>query len=426
MIQSLSIKNFLSFKNEVKFSFEATNDKKLEDYQVVEVVPGVKLLKLGVVYGANASGKSNLLNAFEFLKDFWFSITESKDEDTGVIPFLLDAKTPDKPSKFKLVFFVEAVKYVYSLKISDDYVLLEKLDFYPGVQPANIFERKLVNSVSEITFGPLIKVSQIAKGEINIKCLPNMSFFAAYNQVNTNIRSIDSSIKWMNNQFMNIIEPKTKLVHFVEELMSEDNEIKENILSYLQKADINISDIDSEIVEEDVPEFFISNFLKLNVPSEEKERLKKDRIIKITKTTFEHKIINEDNSESLYNLPIEWQSEGTQRIFGLSGAILTTLKRNAFLAIDEIESKLHPRLIEYVIERFLRESEQSQLLVTTHYDGLLEEDDLLRKDNIWFTEKQEDASTNLYSLSDFKAVNRIASLQKAYKYGKFGAVPNIE
>ena len=426
MIHSLSIQNFLSFKEEATFSFEATKDKKLEDYQVVEVVKGVRLLKLGIIYGANASGKSNLINAFEFLKDFWFTKTDTKDEETEVIPFLLDAKTPNEPSKFKLVFFVGGIKYLYILEISEDFILFEKLDYYPGNQPANVFERKLKNNVSEITFGPKIKVSQIAKKEITIKCLPNMSFFAAYNQVNTLIKDVHSAIDWMSNQFMNTVEPKTRLVNYVEGLISENIEIKKNILSYLQKADFNISNVNVEIEKEDIPDFFISKILESNAPTEEKERIKKERTINVTKTTFEHKVINADQSESYYNLPIELQSEGTKRIFGLSGAILTTLEKNAFLAIDEIESKLHPRLIEYVIERFLRESVQSQLLVTTHYDGLLEEDDLIRKDNIWFTEKNKDASTKLYSLSDFKAVNRITSLQKAYKYGKFGAIPNIE
>jgi len=78
-----------------------------------------------------------------------------------------------------------------------------------------------------------------------------------------------------------------------------------------------------------------------------------------------------------------------------------------------------------VIEYFLRNSQQAQLLITTHYDGLLEEEDLLRNDNIWFTSKKDSGSTEIYSLADFKGINRISSLQKAYKYGKFGAVPNI-
>ncbi|MBA7534466.1 hypothetical protein ES705_26713 [subsurface metagenome] len=313
MIQSLSIQNYLSFKDEMTFSFEATKDKKLEDYQVVEVTPGVKLLKLGVIYGANASGKSNLLSAFEFLKDFWFSTTDSKEEDIRIIPFLFDAETPNKPSIFKLVFFVDVKKYLYTLEISSDFVLSEKLDYYPGTQPANVFERRLKNNVSEIIFGPKININQIAKDEITIKCLPNMSFFAAYNQVNTKIHEIDLVIDWMGNGYMDSINPKTFLVKYAENLISEKTEIKKSILSYLQEADFNISDINTEIVKEDIPEFFISNITKLNVPDEEIERIKKERTINITKTTFKHKIIDNNKNEHYFNLPIELQSEGTER-----------------------------------------------------------------------------------------------------------------
>ena len=120
-----------------------------------------------------------------------------------------------------------------------------------------------------------------------------------------------------------------------------------------------------------------------------------------------------------------FESDGTIRTFGLAAQVQKALENNAFLAVDEIESSLHPKLIEYIIERFLKESEQAQLLLTTHYDGLLEEDDLLRKDTIWFTEKNTDGSSALYPLTDFKGLNRISSLRKAYKFGKFGAVPNL-
>ena len=117
-----------------------------------------------------------------------------------------------------------------------------------------------------------------------------------------------------------------------------------------------------------------------------------------------------------------FESDGTIRTFGLAAQVQKILERDAFLAVDEID--LHAKLIEYIIERFLKESEQAQLL-TTHYDGLLGEEDLLRKDNVWFTEKNLDGSSVLYPLTDFKGLNRISSLQKAYKFGKFGAVPNL-
>jgi hypothetical protein len=140
---------------------------------------------------------------------------------------------------------------------------------------------------------------------------------------------------------------------------------------------------------------------------------------------FTHKVFDKNGVESEHELPESLQSKGTLRTMGISGIVKRAVDKNAFIAIDEIESSLHPRLVEFILESFLKQSEQSQLVLTTHYDGFLEEEDLLRNDNIWFTSKQKDGSTELYSLTDFKGLNRISSLQKAYKYGKFGAIPNI-
>ncbi|KAA6328920.1 hypothetical protein EZS27_022226 [termite gut metagenome] len=428
MIFELKIKNFLSFKEEVTFSFEATRDKSFEDYQVVEVAPNTRILRLAIVYGANASGKSNLLDTFEFLRNFWFNITESKDEETGVISFLLDKYTPTKSSEFSLIFYVEGVKYSYSLELEQKKVISEKLFIYPGTQPALIFERKLNENISEITFNTKrIKISPAVKDEITVKCLANMSVFAAYNQVNVAIPDIDNVIKWMKFQFMQSISPNTGLISYAENQVSKNQNIKNYILDFLHKADYNITNVNTETINEDVPDKMLSFLLNEmdEIPTDEKERLKKEKTVKLTKTEFEHRILNHEGTPEFYKLPKRLQSEGTLRTFGLSTAIRKTIEKNAFLAIDEIESSLHPKLVEFIIEDFLKQKGQSQLLLTTHYDGLLGEDDLLRKDSIWFTNKKEDGSTELYSLADFKGVNRMSSLQKAYKYGKFGAIPNI-
>ncbi|MCD4683065.1 MAG: ATP-binding protein [Bacteroidales bacterium] len=425
MIHSLSIKNYLSFKDEVIFSFEASKDSHLEEHHVVEVAKGVRLLKFGIVYGYNASGKSNLINAFEFLHDFWFKTVDNKHDSVGVIPFMLDKNHRNKPTSFKLVFYINDLRHAYSVQIFDNIVLNERLEYYPGTQPAVIFERKDSEGISKIDFGYKIKVGSVAKDEISIKCLSNISLFAAYNQVNAKIREIDSVIEWMNEKVMQSIEPGTKLQNYTESLVFENNILKTKVLEYLQRADFNISNIISEVTEEEVPEELILRAKELGIPIAEIDRLEKERTIKITNTEFEHLVIN-DNVEETYNLPIDLQSAGTKRIFGLSGAIFQTLKRDAFLPIDELEAKLHPKLIEYVIEKFLRESDNSQLLVTTHYDNLFDEDDLLRKDNFWFTEKGDDGATKLYPLSSFKGLGRISSLQKAYKFGKFGSIPNFD
>lgn len=429
MILELKIKNFLSFKEEVTFSFEATNDKSFEDYQVVDVAPNTRILRLAVVYGANASGKSNLLNVFDFLRNFWFDIPEDKDESIGVIPFLLDEEMPQEPSEFSLSFYIDSIKHIYTLILDREKVISEKLVMYPGSQPALVFERTLNGNISEIKFNQnKIKISQAAKDEITVKCLLNMSVFAAYNRVNIAIPEIDNVTQWMKNQYsLPLIEPQTRLLDFAEEMIIKNEPIKKYILNFLSRADYNITNIYSEEIEEKLPDDMLSLLLNKvrNIPEEEKERLKKEKTIKHTKTEFEHKIINKDGVSKLYKLSKGLQSEGTLRTLGLAGAISQLVAKNAFLAIDEIESSLHPRLIEFIIEDFLKQKGRSQLLITTHYDGLLEEDDLLRKDSIWFTNKKENGATELYSLADFKALNRISSLQKAYKYGKFGAIPNI-
>ncbi|MDR3188894.1 MAG: AAA family ATPase, partial [Prevotellaceae bacterium] len=203
MILELKIKNFLSFKEEVTFSFEATKDKSFEDCQVVEVAPNTRILRLAVVYGANASGKSNLIDAFEFLSDFWFYIPESRDKSTNTVPFLLDRKTPHEPSEFSLIFYIGGTKYLYSLALNAKAVISEKLFVYPGTQPALIFDRKLNKAgISEVAFNPQrVKLSQAAKDEITIKCLANMSVLAAYNQVNVAIPEMESVIWWIKLKF---------------------------------------------------------------------------------------------------------------------------------------------------------------------------------------------------------------------------------
>lgn len=425
MIHSLSIKNYLSFKNEVVFSFEATKDTNLEESHTVEVAKGVRLNKLGIVYGYNASGKTNLLLGFQFLRNFCFTTVDDKDEDIDVIPFMLDDDSRNKPSEFTLFFYHESIKYSYHLSTNGNTVLLEKLEFYPGVQPALVFERTFQDGISVINFGNKIKVSASAKKEINLKCLKNISVFAAYNQVNVSVDELDSVSHWMKEHVMQNIEPSTYLKDYTAELVNDNKEAKKYVLDYLQKADFNIVDIESNEFDRDIPEELISMAKASGMPKKELERLEKDKTIKMLDTSFRHSILI-NNKEENHSLDIELQSDGTKRIFGLSGAIYSALEQNAFLTIDEIEAKLHPRLIEYAIEQFIRSSTQSQLLVSTHYDNLFDEDDLLRKDSFWFTQKEEDASTRLYPLVEFKGLKRISSLQKAYKFGKFGAVPNID
>jgi hypothetical protein len=427
MIQEFKISNYLSFKDEVTFSFEATKDTTFEEYQVVEVAPDVRLLRFAVVYGANASGKSNLIRAFEFLHDFWFETKKDITEKTDAIPFKLDRETPKQPSFFSLKFYVEGVRYWYQLEVDERKVHSEKLYYYSSVQPTLLFERTLSNTVSVVSFNPaVVKISTVAKEEINLKCLPNISFFAARNQVNVALPKIDAARDWMKQRILDTINPVSPMFEFAESRILEDEILKKHLLDFVKEADFNITDIKSKKEKQEVPPHFL-DFIKKSetLPEEEKERILEDAYTQIS-TDFEHTVKNLRGTEK-YFLPEDLESEGTRRITGVQTALYMTLQAEAFLAIDEIESSLHPELIVFLLKKFLEnKNNQAQLLITTHYDPLLNQtDELFRKDSVWFTDKNEAGSTELYSLVEFNGLNRIASLQKAYRQGRFGAIPRI-
>ena len=402
MIAEIKFKNMFSFRDETVLSFEADKSKDLESYHVVELAPDVKLLKLAVIYGANASGKSNIIKVCDFIRSFITCTPLNKAELIKIVPFLLNRTSKEQASEFSVSFYVmngdKAIRYVYSVLLETTHIVRETLIYYLSQQPATVFERSMENNVSSIKFGQKVKISTAAKEEITLKCLPNMSVFAAYMQVNTNIAEMETALQYLTKQMMPAIVPTSSLSRYAEEAIKKET-AKEYILRYLQEADFNISNISS------------------------KEQETKKGVVNYT--MYQHKVSSGLGGNDYYEFPELYESDGTIRTFGLASQIQNSIGSNAFLAVDEIESSLHPKLIEYMIERFLKESKQAQLLLTTHYDGLLGEEDLLRKDNIWFAEKNTDGASVLYPLTDFKGLNRISSLQKAYKFGKFGAVPNL-
>ncbi len=304
MILELKIKNFLSFKEEVTFSFEAKKDRILEDYQVVEIAPGIRILRLAVIYGANASGKSNLLVAFEFLRTFLLNEPKNKDESTHVIPFLLNSKTPEETSEFSLVFYIGEIKHVYTLILNRQRVELERLSVYTTNQPTEIFNRVIKDGISDITFNAKkVKISQVVKEEINIKCLANMSVFAAYNKVNVSIAEMDNILKWIKQKFKGVLEQGLDHKKFTEREIINNVSVKESILDFLKQADYNIVGVDISEKPVQLSEKILSS-LSDNV----RELFIKQ---KNRRVQFEHRILNDDGESETYNLSKGLESKGT-------------------------------------------------------------------------------------------------------------------
>ncbi len=427
MIQEIKIKNFLSFKDEVTFSFVATNDKFAEESQVVTINENTRLLRFAIIYGYNASGKSNLLGVLSFLSYFWFSKHMDMDSETGVIPFKLDRASADEPSSFELVFFVNDTKYWYQLQLDQHQVYLEKLSYYKTTQPIMLFERTLKNGQSDIQFNPKAeKISAAAKEMISVNCLKNTSFFVARNQVNVSLPIIDAAKEWMRTQLMPIISPTMGLTSYAQKLASENQELVNYILEFLHAADFNITDIASNVINKQLTDEIVKFLTEDNDDADEAtvremERIKKERTIKQIQTTFEHTVENNNGMES-YQMDTKYESTGTIRTFGIEAAVYEALKRDAVLSIDELETSLHPMLLEKILFEYLKAHSRSQLIVTTHNDGLLDLlDDLIRKDSVWFTEKKKSGVTELYKLTDFRGVNRLSSIREAYRNKRFGA-----
>ena len=393
MIQEFKVKNYLSFRDEATFSFLATDDRSFGEDQVV-TIGRTRLLRFAIVYGANASGKSNLLQAFEFMRQFWFAAKASDEESTGVTPFLLDQQTPQEPSSFELIFFVGETKYRYTLSLDPYRVYEEALYYYKTSRATRLFRRKIgVGGYSMIELSASLKVPIFVKGELTAKCLPNMSFFAARGRVNASMPPIDAARTWMKNLFFSLISPKTDLSDFLRNEVQKNAHVKGYLLSLLERADFNITGMRAEKAW--------------------------DGLI------FEH-TVEAGQDKKKYALHEGVQSAGTIRILGVEAAIYDTEKRNGFLAIDEIESSLHPELVKLIFDQYLNSEGRSQLLVTTHYDPLLDYiDSYFRKDSVWFTEKGEDGNTSLYSLVEFRGLDEQPyPFRSAYRNGRFGALPN--
>jgi len=424
MIQEFKVKNYLSFRDEATFSFLATDDRSFGEDQVV-TIGKTRLLRFAIVYGANASGKSNLLQAFEFMRQFWFAAKASDEESTGVTPFLLDRQTPREPSSFELIFFVGETKYRYTLSLDQRRVHEEALHYYKTSRATRLFRRTWEGGRSVIELSGGMKTPAAVREELTAKCLPNMSFFAARARVNASMPPIDAARTWMKTLFFPLINPKTDLSDFLRNEVQANAEVKGYLLSLLERADFNITGIHVEektLSREEIQSFFQGKLL----PDEIKKLfLNEETQASWTSLMFEHTVQDARGKEK-YALYEDVQSAGTIRILGVEAAIYEAERQNGFLMIDEIESSLHPELVKLILDQYLNSEGRSQLLVTTHYDPLLDEiDHLFRKDSVWFTEKGEDGNTSLYSLVEFRGLDEQQyPFRSAYRNGRFGALPN--
>jgi AAA15 family ATPase/GTPase len=421
MILSFTVKNFLSIRDEQTLSFEATADATLEDVYVVKK-DKTRILKLGMIFGPNAAGKTNILLALDFLRKFALTHRQTKDLSTEHVPFMLDATSKNGHGYFELSFYIRDILHIYSLKINHAFVNSEKLVYYPGIRPAIIFNRQqdTQKDIAKIEFGSTVKLKASDKALIEGNTLRNMSVIAAFSKLNLDFPELKAVYQFFDEKMFPLIKPKTNLHDWTTKRIEKSDQIKKFVVDLLNNADFNIADIKIEtILPEDIPDLdqVMSTF---PLPEEAKQQLIASKSLVFKQLLLMHKT----GADQSFGLTLDVESAGTNRLFELGGALNEALRVDGLLNIDEIESSMHPDLVIHFINTFLANSKEAQLVCTTHEINILSEQDNLRKDIIWFTQKSPEGATELYSLADFN-IRRELSFINAYKAGKFGAKPNL-
>ena len=430
MIQEFRVSNFLSFRDETVLSFEPAGNGRRgkghnmeHDPLLYRVNEKTELLRLAVFYGANASGKTNIVKAISYLVNFCKKKDSTAGAPTGVTPFKLNSITQNLPTKFNMRFFIDGIRYWYSLVLDSKRVLSEQLFVYKSIQPTSVFKR----TDNSIDFNPAENsVSSTAKELLELNCLSNLSFFASKAKVNIHLNHIDPVMRFFEESFLASDIENELLFTAAEEYISSDNKARLHLLQFLKQADFNIFDITSKEEEVLIPEQVRDAILAdPSSPESLKTRLKEKASFNRVKTLFTHKVNTNRGSEE-YVFTSQEQSLGTRRVFGLENYLYVLEETEGIAILDEFDSSLNPNLVDYVISRFAQyPNNASQLILTTHYTGLFDNPDL-RDDCFWITEKDKNSgASSIRSVGKIKEV-RLTSKEKGYRLGKLGGTPNLE
>ena len=429
MLINFKFTNYRSFKNESNLSMKATglSDFKntLLSYKNTDILPAV------AIYGKNGAGKSNVIRAFWLAVQFIKNAQRTQHENAPIplTPFLLDDYSLNNPTLFEFTYIVEGIKYIYGFSANNQYILSEYLYHAPKGQKATIFTReKQVFKFPENSEKKL-------KDLISDAVAPNQLFFSI--ACTMNYKPCILAMKWFRekisfSRFFTDI-PK-QLIEY-----SNNTNMLNSIVSYAKQADVGINDMSFEFsnktinsltdLPSDIPEgikMALSSFLDAHSasPNTSENSISAHEI----KTKSFHSGISKNGEIESYALELADESDGTRKLMALAPAIEQVLNNGGVLLVDEIEKEMHPMLVEFILSKFqspLTNKANAQLIFTTHNTELMNME-IIRKDQIYFTDKDnKTGSSELYNLTEFSPPTN-ANIRKSYLLGKYGAIPNVD
>ncbi|MCD4823030.1 MAG: ATP-binding protein [Phycisphaerae bacterium] len=427
MLVEFRVKNFRSFRGEQVLSLVAGSDKSLEENCID--AGKLKLLKTTAIYGPNASGKSNLIKAIDVMRDIVLKSADYKPgEDMPVVPYRLDAESEDMPTEFEVTFIHEKIRYQYGFALTKKRVEEEWLGAFPEGRTIDRVQSWFGRTYDKKTekegweFGSFLKGQKQQLADITKANTLFLSVAAQWNN-----KQLTTVYEWFQ-KYLQILPPKDQFAPvtahaFIDKELKELKvDIVEFVNAFLENADLGIRGVEvSKLKPEEL--FF---------PEDMPEEVKADYLRKFKeKPPLEIQCVhhNSDTGEKEF-FDLDDESEGTQRLFQLAFPWFQMIALGMTVFADELEASLHPLLTRELI-KFVNSAEMNkqgtQLVFATH-DTTLLDPELFRRDQIWFTEKDEGGASHLYSLQDYKEQKprKGAAMQKGYLAGRYGAVPILE
>ena len=393
MLCQFSFQNFKSYREETTFDFQASAIPEFADSLITKDKCS-SLLPVSAVYGPNGGGKSNLLLALASLISTVVKPIHQLEKNRKSLimqqkvtaePFLFDAVSEEESTEFQIFFRTEEYEYRYYLGVLKDEISAETLDRKKigGKKPAHIFYRE----GEEISLGTILQKENV-NTNINAK-MPFLSFLA----INYNIPVIAEVQEWFESC---IIRSYANPMAEMQIMVSDDTEFKKQILLLLNDMGIDVDDYRFDEKEKQL-------YLKRRIGKEE------------------------------YELPFDHESDGTKKLIAALPVLLVALQEGRLVIIDELDAKLHPKLLRYVISMFKNRKinkHGAQLLFTSH-DMATMKNTVFRRDEIWFAALNESHSSEIYSLyeirrEDNERVNSTAAFDKQYMEGRYGADPYLQ
>ena len=430
MLIQFSVQNYRSFREEQTLSLVASKDVAHRD-SLIKCGEKLRLSRVASIYGANASGKSNLVKAMRAMERFvLFSATQMSlgDSIEFVSPFRLDASTAQEPSRFEITLLIKDDIFTYGFSATREQVHDEWLFVQPqGKRSSKWLERtrdKASGATSWAFRGPLKRDAVLLKEKTRNNGL------VLSRAAELNIEAVTPLYLWFRQTFwiLDLSKQPRSLGQLTAKKISEDEEFRNRVVRFMREADFGINSLSVSVREKALPSIPDDAPKELQEIVTNLQKLADNEKLALFSVATEH-LINGEEAPIPFSLE-EDESQGTQRFFALAEPILSALSDGDLLVIDELDCSMHPLLTRKVIELFQSPEENTngaQLVFATH-DSSVMDPTLLRRDQIWLTEKRVNGATDLFSLYDFGADSRPrkdTAFERNYLAGRYGAVPSF-